>query len=127
MSDTTSTQHKLNQQRQLAVQLRLDGLTLADITRQSGLSAPTIIAAHKAYLSGGWGAIKIKPRGRPTGDRLLSQEQQDILRELLLISRPEETDAKTHLWSYSLTNEWLKQQGHLMTNRSASTYMKRWD
>jgi len=127
MSGTTSTQHKLNQQRKLAVQLRLDGLPLADITRQSGLSAPTIIAAHNAYLVGGWGAVKIKPRGRPTGDRLLSQEQQNVLSELLLISRPEKTDPNTHLWSYSVANEWLKQQGHKMTNRSASTYIKRWN
>jgi sulfate adenylyltransferase subunit 2 len=127
MSGTTTTQHKLNQQRQLAVKLRLDGLILTDITRQSGLSAPTIISAHKAYLAGGWNAVNIKPRGRPTGDRLLSQDQQNVLRELLLISRPENTDPKTHLWSYSLANEWLKQQGHKITNRSASTYMKRWN
>jgi len=127
MSGTTSTQHKLNQQRQLAVRLRLDGLTLADITRQSRLSAPTIISAHKAYLDGGWDAVNIKPRGRPTGDRLLSQEQQNELRESLLISKPEKTDPKTHLWSFSLANEWMKQQGHLMTKRSASTYIKRWN
>jgi len=46
MSGAPSNQEKLNQQRRQAVQLRLDGLTLADAARQSGLSAPTVIAAH---------------------------------------------------------------------------------
>ena len=127
MISTTSTQEKLHQKRRLAVQLRLDGQTLADTMSQSGLSAPTVISAYKAYLAGGWGAVEGKPRGRQSGDSLLSSEQQLELHNLLLTSKPEKTDPKSHLWSYPLANRWLKDQGHDLTDRSASVYLKRWN
>ncbi len=127
MSGPSPNQQKRNQQRRLAVQLRLDGLTLVETTRQSGLSAPTVIAAHKAYLAGGWDAVQVKPRGRPSGNRLLSQERQTELCGSLQASRPEETDPQAHFWSYSLANKWLKHQGHSITDRSASAYFELWD
>jgi sulfate adenylyltransferase subunit 2 len=127
MSDTASTQHKLHQKRRLAVKLRLDGLKLSDATKQSGLSAPTVIAAYRAYLAGGWDAVDARPRGRPDGDSLLSQAQQAKLRQLLITSRPEEINPDNRFWSYSLANEWLKQQGHEMSDRSAGSYFKRWN
>jgi len=122
----SENQEKRNRQRRLAVQLRLDGLTLEDVTRQSGLSAPTVIAAHKAYLAGGWSAVRVKPRGRPSGSRLLSKEQQNELYSSLVTSRPEETDPQACFWSYSLANQWLKSQGHSITDRSASAYFGLW-
>jgi adenylyl-sulfate kinase len=54
----------LNQRRADAVRLRLSGLTIEETARKSGLSAPTVIQACKAYRSGGWSAVPVGPRGR---------------------------------------------------------------
>ena len=67
MNQTTNNQELLNERRRLAVKLRLQGQKIADITEAVGLSAPTIIAAHKLFLSGGWPAVDVKPRGRAKG------------------------------------------------------------
>jgi hypothetical protein len=32
------------------------------------LSSPMVMSAHRAYLSGGWATINVKPRGRKRGD-----------------------------------------------------------
>src|SRR3546814_19356428 len=50
----------LNEYRRQAVSLRLAGATVAEARRATGLSAPTIIAAHTAYLQGGWVAVDRK-------------------------------------------------------------------
>ncbi len=57
----------LNERRRLAVRLRLNGMKVREVADQAELSAPTVISAHKAYLSGGWEAVPVKPRGRRAG------------------------------------------------------------
>ena len=57
----------LNERRRLAVRLRLNGMKVREVADQVELSAPTVISAHKAYLSGGWEAVPVKPRGRRAG------------------------------------------------------------
>lgn len=54
----------LNQRRRKAVELRLAGAPVAKTASRSGLSEPTVIAALKAYRSGGWNAVPVGPRGR---------------------------------------------------------------
>ncbi len=58
---------ELNQLRRQAVELRLAGTTVKDTAARTGLSAPTITAATKAYRQGGWDAVPVGPRGRPKG------------------------------------------------------------
>ncbi|WP_280564667.1 helix-turn-helix domain-containing protein [Chromohalobacter sp. 48-RD10] len=69
----------LNQRRMEAVRLRLDGLTVAETARRSGLSAPTISAAWKAFRQGGWSAVPVRPRGRQKGDAHRLGEQETRL------------------------------------------------
>ncbi len=71
---------ELNRQRRAAVQLRLQEKTLGFISKSTGLSAPTIINAHKAYLTGGWAAVNTKPRGRPPllQEALSSQDEAEL-------------------------------------------------
>ena len=57
----------LNERRRRAVALRIDGMRLADVAAKTELSVPTIIAAHKAFLTGGWDAVSVAPRGRRAG------------------------------------------------------------
>ncbi len=58
---------ELNERRLKAVRLRLDGHTVDETGRLSGLSAPTVSAAWKAFRAGGWNAVPVKPRGRRKG------------------------------------------------------------
>ncbi|HMM87094.1 MAG TPA: hypothetical protein PKC53_16625, partial [Azohydromonas sp.] len=65
--DVETALGELNQRRRRAVELRLSGHSLAQTRAETGLSAPTIIAAYKAFLAGGWPAIAVKGRGRAAG------------------------------------------------------------
>ena len=58
---------ELNERRIKAVQMRLDGLTVAQAREFTGLSAPTVSAAWKAFCEGGWAAVPVLPRGRHKG------------------------------------------------------------
>src|ERR1035437_868402 len=67
----------LNEKRREAVRLRLAGTPLAEVSRLTGLSAPTIISARKAFLAGGWDAVAVRARGRGVGEgRLISLAQE---------------------------------------------------
>jgi transposase len=57
----------INERRVKAVRLRLDGLTVAAVAQQTGLSAPTVSAAWKAFREGGWAAVPVRERGRHKG------------------------------------------------------------
>lgn len=59
---------QINELRIKAVKLRLEGKTLKEINQLTGLSAPTIIAAHKAWQSEGWTAVYVRERGRKPGE-----------------------------------------------------------
>jgi len=62
-----SNQITLDQDRKrLAVQMRLDGMTIQSVQSATRLSRPTIIALHKVYLEKGWEGINQRRSGRPT-------------------------------------------------------------
>jgi transposase len=74
----------LNQRRLEAVRLRLDGQTVANTAKRTGLSAPTISAAWKAFREGGWQAVPVRPRGRHKGNpqRLREPESEYLWQRL---------------------------------------------
>lgn len=72
-----------------AVKLRLDGLTVALASQQTGLSAPTVSAAWKAFCAGGWAAVPVRPRGRLKGQaNVLDTAVQQRLWETLYALPP---------------------------------------
>ncbi|PRY66019.1 transposase [Halomonas ventosae] len=74
----------LNERRLEAVRLRLDGHTVVAVARQTGLSAPTVSAAWKAFREGGWEAVPVRQRGRKAGQtKALGEREQHILWRLL--------------------------------------------
>ena len=128
--DKTATQSSdddtLNARRRRAVELRIDGASLATIAAEVNLSNPTIINAHKAFLEGGWPAVDRNPRGRSNGAVALGSDEQDILAELLELT-PESFDPDKSLWSYRLLQQWLTQRtGKKITLRTSSKYAERW-
>ncbi|GLU37322.1 hypothetical protein Pssp01_14150 [Pseudomonas sp. NBRC 100443] len=119
---------QLNRQRLRAVELRLAGQTLKNIAASTGLSAPTIIAAYKAYLAGGWAAVPAKPRGRQAGDgRVLGAQQEAELLELLTSVRPDDLDLPFLLWQMEALQALAEQRlGLRLPARTASHYLQRW-
>ena len=103
---------ELNRQRRQAVQLRLEGQTLAQVCEATGLSSPTIIAAVKAFKQAGWGAVTVNPRrGRPTrgSESLAGALEVELLQAMLAAPQP---------WSVNAIVDWLAQRG-LALSRSA--------
>lgn len=76
--------------------LRLAGRTLAEAAAATGLSAPTVVAAHQAWRRGGWEAVDVRPRGRkPVAQRALSEAQEAAWLQRLA------APTATGLWSLS--------------------------
>ncbi len=118
----------LNGLRKEAVRLRMAGTKLAEITAQTGLSAPTIIAAHKAFLAGGWSAVAVQPRGRNLGDgrRISGSQEEEILR-LMTVSGPDQCGLPYRLWQLDALRDLAKQRfGVILPERTVASYLQRW-
>jgi sulfate adenylyltransferase subunit 2 len=104
----------LNARRRQAVLLRLQGEKLAVVTGTTGLSAPTVIAAVKAFRAGGWSAVEVQPRrGRPSiGDTGISAAARRALMEAVRGGTPATAGVGDHaLWSRQSVASWLAAQG----------------
>ncbi len=126
-SETSVNLEQWNARRRLAVELRVAGRSLADVRRETGLSAPTVIAAHKAYLSGGWPAVPVKGRGRQHGvGRVLDATQEHAVHTALL-QAPEAVGATAGVWTLAHAAQWIQVRfGLQMEDRTLSRYLVRW-
>ncbi|WP_280545700.1 helix-turn-helix domain-containing protein [Halomonas sp. 11-S5] len=88
-----STKHlspdALNERRLESVRLRLDGHTVVEVAKRTGLSAPTVSAAWKAFREGGWEAVPVRQRGRRPGQATALGEREQALLWRLLAEQPE--------------------------------------
>ncbi|MFO1071099.1 MAG: hypothetical protein U1E14_21495, partial [Geminicoccaceae bacterium] len=90
----------MNDKRRRAVEMRLAGASLAAVRAETGLSAPTVIGAFKAFRAGGWQAVPIKSLGRLVGQgRRLSAEQERELLHTLGTRTPAEVGLARDTWS----------------------------
>jgi sulfate adenylyltransferase subunit 2 len=114
----------LDERRRRAVELRLAGSTLPQIREATGLSAPTIIAAHKAFLAGGWAAISARGRGRAPGEgRALAADAEQQLRHEVLETLP----ADGRLWTAEAVRERARVRfGVEVGERTALRMLQRW-
>ena len=94
----------LNARRIQAVKLKIDGESLNTIQASTQLSHPTIIAAYKAFLQGGWPAVKVKPRGRPKKNSR-SRQLVDSCLTHMLETKPDTSS----LWSIAEVKQWFNQ------------------
>jgi sulfate adenylyltransferase subunit 2 len=120
----------LNQLRRRAVEMRLAGATLAAVREETGLSIPTIIAAHKAHTEGGWDAVDTGRRGRPAqGQERLTPAVESALLHALLAGAPaaDELPGRS-VWDQQAIVEWLRAlHGIDMPERNASRLIARRD
>ncbi|MDA8020782.1 MAG: IS630 family transposase [Thermoanaerobaculia bacterium] len=118
----------LNDRRKQAVKLRLKGMKLEEIADIVGMSKGTIIAATKAYKEGGWPAVNVRRRGRPTGDgRTLSAEQEASIRETICDRTPDQLKMPFALWTRVAVRQLIQQKLEIdMPIRTVGEYLKRW-
>jgi len=114
----------LNARRREAVRLRLQGQKLAVVTASTGLSAPTVISAVRAYRAGGWNAVEVSPRkGRPRKqDEGLSSETLHGLVQAMLAGAPGHAGPNQGLWSRKAVADWLG--ANAQVSRSAGAVAK---
>jgi sulfate adenylyltransferase subunit 2 len=118
----------LNERRRQAVKLRLAGMTVAAVSDAVELSAPTVIAAHKAYLAGGWSAVLLKRRGRVSGSgRKLDATVEQRLLAAMLEHLPDALGLPCRLWSDEAVAAWFEQQRITVPpRRSLARYRTGW-
>lgn len=125
----------LNARRRQAVQLRLDGNTLAKVQTEVGLSAPTIIAATKAYHGGGWDAVDVAPRGRPRRTAEQADKTTEQLLELLIAhttlnnpgSNPPVSERNATLMDVEQFATWLQNRDHPLSRSAQLALLNKWD
>lgn len=118
----------LNERRRRAVKLRESGMTLRQVASQSELSVPTVMAAHRAYLEGGWRAVSVKPRGRKLGEgRQLQPEEESALRRMICDRTPDQFKLTFALWNRQAVAQLIMREfGLKLPVRTVGDYLKRW-
>ena len=100
--------------------MRLDGNTVAATSRATGLSAPTVSAAFKAFREGGWAAVEVRRRGRRSGEgRAIPKGAAQAMRQRLIAPAPGEPA----LWSVAAIRAWLKTEQRIEASERA---IRRW-
>ena len=116
----------LAERRRRAVEMRLEGDKLSDISLAVGLSQPTIIKAHKAFLDGGWDAVNVRKQGRASGATTLG-DNEPSLRRALFTSLPEDVSPEHRLWTATLVKQWLDSGRQItVTRKTVNRYMRSW-
>lgn len=114
----------ISERRLQAVRLRLNGHTVEQACHQTGLSAPTVSAAWKAFKEGGWQAVPLRPRGRKHGQTgQLDEAAQRLLVALLSALPPFPQPA----WSSRMLAKALKDEGHSVSPRGIDHWLEAHD
>ncbi|MBF7052349.1 helix-turn-helix domain-containing protein [Halomonas sp. KAO] len=106
------------------MRLRLDGQTVAATATQTGLSAPTVSAAWKAFREGGWQAVPVRPRGRKVGQ---AQRLDGAAQQALCARLAEQPPAPEAAWSSEGVAEALKADGHKISPRAIDHWLEAHD
>ncbi len=85
-------------------------------------------AAIKRYLADGAGALKPAARGRKAGSgRILSEEQESAIRQIICDKRPEQLKMAFALWNRAAVMQLIEHEcGIKLSLRGVGNYLKRW-
>ncbi len=122
------TLEQLHERRKQVVRLHKKDHGIMTIVEMTGLSYPTVRRTIDLYEGGGWPAIRPADRGRELGDaRLLSSEQEALVRKTICDKRPEQLKMDFCLWSRAAVMQLIKREcGIEMGVRTVGKYLKRW-
>ena len=117
-----------NDPKRLAVLLRESGKSAADVAQAVGLSAPTVLALHRAFKAGGWAAVEQRTRGRPRTP--VGSVAPQAITQALVGLLPEDAQLGLDvqgLWSLELLARWLgRHSGTSMDKRAAQRRLGQW-
>ena len=118
----------LNERRRRAVKMRLDGTSLKDTAALCEMSRTTVIAAVKAYQTGGWKTVDVDRGGRPVGSgRTLSAEQEREAQRLIRDRTPDQLKMVYALWTRQAVAELIRDRyGIKLAVRTMGLYLGRW-
>jgi transposase len=118
----------LNERRRRAVKMRLVGTSLKDTAAQCEMSRTTVIAALKAFQSGGWKAVDVDRGGRPVGSgRTLTAEQEREVQRLIRDRTPDQMKMVYALWTRQAAAELIRDRlGIQLAVRTMGLYLGRW-
>ena len=110
------------------IRLRDAGVTYEQIGEQLGLSRTGVFNICKRHAEGGQAALHDAPGGRATGEgRLLSVEQEVIVRRLIADKTPDQLKMPYALWSRGAVAQLIEHQfGVRLAVRTMGDYLARW-
>ena len=109
-----------------AVLLRESGLSASEVAKTVGLSAPTVLALHRAFKAGGWDAVDQRTRGRPRLPNSSAAPQAIV--DALVGLLPEQAQLgpdTAALWSFDSLAQWLGRQNSTATSRKSAPLDRR--
>jgi transposase len=103
-------------------------MPVMQIVEHSGLSWYAVNAAIKRYQTAGAGALKPAVRGKkPGGGRMLSEEQERAVQQIICDKRPEQLKMEFALWNRAAVMQLIEREcGIKLTVRGVGNYLKRW-
>ena len=110
------------------VRLHKQGIKVMRIVGMVGLSYPTVRNVIGLFAQGGWPTIRPAGRGREPGQgRLLSDEQERLIKRAIIDQRPEQLKLDFYLWGRSAVAQLIEQECNLkLSERTVGKYLKRW-
>lgn len=122
------TLEQLHERRKQVVRLHKRSTKIMKIVDVTGLSYPTVRRTIDLYEQGGWAAIVPADRGRDMGDaRILSAEQEAMIRKTICDKRPEQLKMDFCLWSRAAVMLLIEQECRIKLGvRTVGKYLKRW-
>lgn len=122
------TLEQLHERRKQVVRMHRKGMGVMRIVELSGLSYPTVRGVIDRYEQAGSAAIKPASRGRRGGDgRLLSDEQERAVRQIICDKRPEQLKMEFALWNRAAVMQLIEREcGIKLSVRGVGNYLKRW-
>jgi transposase len=113
----------------LAVRAVVDfEMSHADAAAQYGVSSTTISQWVSLYREQGEAGLAVQPQGRPEGSgRVLSSEQEEEIRHLVVDSIPSDHDIPSATWTRQAVAELIaKRVGVDLTLQGVGKYLRRW-
>ena len=122
---SSETQYELRKQVVRLKQIGRSGLEISEVT---GLSPSHISRIWRGFQKGGSSSLKLKARGRRTGEhRILSPEQEKELKGLMIDRTPDQLKFPFALWTRRAVQVVAVKLFKVdMPLRTISGYMKRW-
>lgn len=114
--------------RMMVIKLRKKGMSNKEVAALVGITSSHASTIWTRYNKGGKGAIAKKQRGRRMGEcKMLTAEQEQQIRKILVDKTPDQLKFKFALWTRKAVQELIKREYKLeMPLRTLTDYLKRW-